>query len=365
MKIAILTFHKSGNYGAALQAYALARFLIQLGNEVFFIDYLPDYYFKKEINSWFLGFRPSTIKKNIVSRYRWNKFKRYLPLSTRKYITPISLINNPPIADAYICGSDQIWNTSLLGRFDTNYFLGFVPDDKLRIAYAPSCAGDRKLAEHKDILNGLLKKFDALSIREENDGKFLQSLSDVNIQTVLDPTLMLGDYSPLISKRPNKKDYLLIYCVAEVPNNLANIVKYYSNVFKLVSIDITNWTASSCANKHIKDLGPVEFLNYVYHSSFIITNSFHGTVFSVLFNKPFQVLKLAHDFSSRQVRLDNILDSLELTEYVYPEKQWQNLEAAESSFKQQYIKSNKILEKLQKESRDFLLSALQRKHSIK
>ncbi len=193
MKVALLTFQCALSYGAVFQASALCRHLIRAGHDVELVDYRP----RELLRPWdwrtarFFGLHPDTVAKGLL-RHRFDSFvSRHLPLSPRVYRSFEELKKAPPEADAYICGSDQIWNPDIFGgRLNPAYFLDFAPIGKRRIAYAASLGTDTLREEYHPELKRLLTKLDFLSCREAGSAEFLASVSERDVRAVLDPTLL-------------------------------------------------------------------------------------------------------------------------------------------------------------------------------
>ncbi|MBE9046302.1 polysaccharide pyruvyl transferase family protein, partial [Pleurocapsales cyanobacterium LEGE 10410] len=208
MKVGILTYHHTTNYGATLQAYALWKTIKQYGHEVEIIDYRP---YKAAIH--YLG-RLSPVKpvNNNYLKYRWaNNFILYLiqawkmrkfvvseiNLSQKKTYTRAGLKNFSDKYDVVICGSDQIWSIKdgFRGGFNPSFFLDFVDDSKTRkISYAPSFGQTRDLKKNKQVISQLVSEFDRISVRDDNSLNIIEKDCNRVATTDLDPTFM-NDFS--------------------------------------------------------------------------------------------------------------------------------------------------------------------------
>jgi hypothetical protein len=308
-KIYTITFQKALNYGAALQAYALTKFLKNANLEVQIIDYIPHYFLLQR-------YRPAKgIKKTIEKIYklrRFDKFSRtHLPLTQKKYYTNRSLAN---IRDAHavICGSDQIWNPDLTGgKSDRAYFLEFPSSPAKKIAFAAS-AGSRRLPDFINQVKELLVEFDALGVREDTLNEDLKAhLSGTESQVVVDPTLLIRDYREIIdnSTKP-KEDYIATYVVGSGAM-LSRFDDYIKELKKKTSLPIYHLGSKPIpsADYNLLDIGPTEWLTLIHAAKFIATNSFHGTAFSINFEKDFFFFPhIIENLNSRQTTLLSRLD---------------------------------------------------------
>ena len=224
MIIRIITIHFGTNYGSALQSYALCFYLNRLGHDAKIIDYIPEryglwrgllerhgkYYPKIIIFLYYLMILP----KRSQNRRRFECFlQKYVPL-TKKYKTRDSLINNPPKADLYISGSDQIWNYDYNMESDFSYFLDFAPIDKPLVSYAASFGKSELSTEETKKFEVLLKRYSLLSVREKSGLNCLRQCNYFGVN-VLDPTFLLGmhEWEKFIGKNKENKNYLLVLSI--------------------------------------------------------------------------------------------------------------------------------------------------------
>lgn len=316
MKIGILTLPLNSNYGGVLQAYALQTVLKRMGHDVLEVElkknlrwqYPPLWKMPLSFGKRFL-FKYIVRRKNqkiLLERYE----RKIYPLLVHdilefisKYIKQFKVdkfIDCKGKFDAFVCGSDQIWRYKYYLFFEgdiANVYLKFLGDDSCkRIAYAASFGTDnweypaKETAECKN----WIQKFDAVSVREETGVKLCSTYYDIKAKHVLDPTMLLSkdDYVDLIEKSdvPKSKGNLFCYILDntdEKMNVVKNIEKqrYLSSFF--MNGDCGNWTED--LEKRIQP--PVEsWLRAFYDSEFIVTDSFHACVFSILFHKQFLVI---------------------------------------------------------------------------
>lgn len=311
-KIGITTFHKAHNYGAVLQAYALSETLKKMTN--FDIEFI-DYYNKKLYGSYKL-FKP--IRKNFLKYfkqlyedmllYKKNK-KRY---ESFEYFIQNNFKLSKEVKSSYdiekydlhydylITGSDQVWNKKIVGELSDIYTLNFNKKDKTkRISYAASVGDNKILLDNITEYRDKISVLDCISLRESDTCIELKKIlhEKKNIETVLDPTLLLTrkEWEEFLNKRDikeneNNEKYIVAYDVA--PNEefvkIANYVSCKTGL-KIIYFDKKNPGFDNVlGGAYIH--GPIEFVNYIKNAEYVITTSFHATVFSIIFNKRFFVI---------------------------------------------------------------------------
>lgn len=322
MKIKTITCHDVYNFGASLQAYALMKYLNNKGHDVEIINYKPLYL---SYNLWAIGARWN---KNILLRIafylyvvpnrllqqklraKFDLFTRdYLNLTSKKYSSNEELKKNIPFADIYIAGSDQIWNTEGPNGKDLAFYLDFAPKNSVRASYAASFSIKYIVDDYREFVKKSIGKFDYLSVRESSGLLLLEQMDFNNAKLVLDPVFLLDKSSWFkIAKQFEYEKYILIY---DQENNKlikdAAIKLSKETGYKIVAIK--NLYPMTYANKKIKNIGPREFLGLIRGCEILLTNSFHGSAFSILFQKEFYVFKRSHQkVNSRMVDLLNTLD---------------------------------------------------------
>ena len=302
MKIGILTFHFAHNYGAMLQAYALSTKLRNMGYDAEIIDYRLPFIYKNHERLGLLEYWKSKPRNNIliallklIKNYpkyykrptKWYKFEHFLntnlPISDRIYSKDEI---NQKYYDVIICGSDQIWNEHLTGKLIPIYF-GDGINVPVKIAYAAS-NGENVIP--KDRINDfsiLFHNLTCVSIREKGLSDFLVKNGYLNTN-VLDPVFLLksNEWSE-IALFPKKSGYVLTYSFNETDDffDIASRVAKKLNK-KLIVFAYEKKKISSKIFQYISG-GPRDFIGYIMNADFIITNSFHGTAFSVIFRKQF------------------------------------------------------------------------------
>lgn len=324
MKIGILTFHRAENFGAVFQCFALQTYLEAIGNEVKIIDYrcraIEQVYYLLNPSSLFSRFNLFASIHNYITRLfsykdRHDKKCGYIDFRN-KYLhltKSVRKINRGIDFDVYITGSDQVWNTSLLHGYDKVYFLDFpVSKEVKRISYAVSSDrnGFKMLDKYKDELKHSLNQIDFISVRENNFVNALAKYTSKKIQVCIDPTFLIPKEQYLrMAIRPREKNYVLVYHMAEIPegSKCADVLaeKYGWNIIEIHA----NFAKREDRVRHRQNVGPLELLGYLAFAEYIITSSFHGLAFSLIFNKKFCTIS-----SKNNVRLADLLNFVGLTD---------------------------------------------------
>lgn len=316
MKIGILTFHRATNYGAILQAYGLVSYLNSIGHNAKIIDYKP-----VGLGHLYASLNvPGVVKKikriilnilmlpSLISRIKkremyWRYIKEVLPMTS-----PVIDDKDLPTFDAIFVGSDQVWSTCFTGGLDKFYWGQFERKGAKLISYAGSAAEDMEGSFLSNDNAELLNSFDSISVREDELKSFLDGkLPNKEIIKVLDPTLMAGVsyFEDLIKGiRPLDRPYVLIYQVIRTKN--AEIQEYAKkiayekkcDIVEIVKSHIHIWhNGKSSVSQEL--VNPSDFVSLYKHAEFIVTTSFHGTAFSLLFNRPFNVISVSSEVDSR------------------------------------------------------------------
>jgi len=345
MKIGIITFHFAFNCGAALQCYALQKTLESLGNEAEVINYVPWYHWNRYASRknpiYYANKKLHEPARNIFTRayhgvkgfydtvHSWKNAKTKLPREmkfktfrkahlneTRRYSTLRQLRAHPPKCDLYLAGSDQLWNSKLTdGVFDPAYFLDFGKKDVRRATYAIGAYFADPEAAKKSIAP-MLKNLDAASLRETRFLRPVLQAADAKtpMHVDVDPTLLLdaAAYEALIPKEPlAQQPFVVIYTMPGPAQKQVNeAAKLLEQRTGLHLIDINgNPNGENCRIRDHRVCSPEEFLWYIKNAEYVLTNSFHGTVFSVLFKKRFATI--LHKETGN--RVSELLDKLGLS----------------------------------------------------
>lgn len=297
-KIGILTFHNADNLGAVLQAYALQTVLesklnTETPNDVEIIDYYCD---AVENTKKVSVKSPKALIKALpmkcyysIKHKGFERFRKNRLRLSQKY-GKNSIWECADKYDIFIAGSDQIWNLECSGN-DYTYFLNFVMDsvssfesDKKRnvklCSYAASIGNYSFSDSEKNDIKAFLKHFDALSVREEKAAELLNGMGLNPVSLHADPVMLLDrdEWLNIASKRINKKPYVFVYMIKD-DQKLLNEAKAYAQKHGLELI------CNKSSLKFIQNGSPEDFISWIYYADAIFTNSFHGTAFSLIFNK--------------------------------------------------------------------------------
>ena len=329
-KLGILTYHTGFNYGASLQAYALQKVIKRMGYPCETIHFETERFVaSREMFSR----KPRRLKEfiKIVTRLPY-----YLPLKKREklfesftencldisplYRTEQEVIDHAGDYECIVCGSDQIWNLSQNDAPAANllFFLNF-PKKQRRISYAASFGKWVKEA-HKRENEFLpwLKEFDYISVREDSGVEYLKS-QGIDCVLTLDPTVLLDkeDYDIICAERQIKEAYVLLFswlCGDEV----VKAAKKVAAELQLPLFSLTPPPRTMCSGiKRKLDVGPMEFLSLIKYADFIVTDSFHGTAFSMTFEKPY--VSIVSD-GHADTRMKSLLHQLGLEDHLVDSK---------------------------------------------
>jgi hypothetical protein len=311
LKIKTITCHEVYNYGAILQEYALVEYLRLIGNDAATIHYKP--YHINFFNFWevpqkwnsnfFLKYLYLVLKlpKRIINLRRKSAFdkfsNKYLNVDSRVYIDNEDLKRNLPIADVFICGSDQIWNSYYETGRDPSFYLDFVPDDVKKVSYAASFALDEIDEQYKSFVKEKVSRINHVSVREESGKKILENLNIKNVNQVVDPVFLLDEeHWKKNFITPFSGDYILIY---DFDNNHL-IKKLALELAKKKNYKIYTVNENiKYADKNYYLKGPEVYLSLMYNAKYVITNSFHSVAFSLIFNKQFLVVNRNEAINTR------------------------------------------------------------------
>lgn len=311
MKIGILTFHKALNMGAALQASALLCYVQELGYDAEIIDFLPN----NEIPNNSLVYKMLRYIKHLffyknyrIGKCKCDNFKKFYKnnyrLSKNTYYGDIDMLTAKGVYDILISGSDQILNTTLTGN-SYSYYMTF-DNTATKVSYASSLGRINISEKEVQLIKEELPKFSSLSFREKSASETVKALTGLEGEVVLDPVFLMD--SNYWSQKCNEhlqvpEKYILVYTM-ENSQGLKTVVEEIRKEFKL-PILLINGSGTKIDVEGIEDktCGPCEFLRYFRDAELIITNSFHGTAFSLIFDK--KLVCIEH--SKRNIRLENLL----------------------------------------------------------
>lgn len=337
-KIGVLTFHNYDNYGAILQSYALQKKLKELEAEPEIIDYRCEYICnpfriinlkKKGFFNYIYGIAGNICY--IPRRKKCNKFRRHMKYSPR--VTKDNIKSLGDKYDVYLAGSDQIWDYKLT-NFDQTYFLNFVNEEKKKVSYAASMENIPP-NEVGTSYAELLKTFDNVLVRENYVADIIEELLGKRPECVCDPTILLTaeEWKSILKKPKNNDKYILVYQLG-INKEIVRFVKRLQRKtgYRVIYIPFPLLGILRCDIN--LTIGPNEWLGLFNHSEYVISDSFHGIVFAILFNKKFFGMINGHHINRRMEQLlakvnllhrtiDNVSD-YQLTEdidFTYANKQ--------------------------------------------
>lgn len=351
MKIGVITYWQSyDNYGQILQAWALQQYLIDLGHEAFIIRYdfdnrpYPTLLWKKILRIILFPLyyqRVVARKKNRESFIRFNKERQFdefreseLYFSKKIYSKRSQLCNDYPIADCYIVGSDQVWARLVNYKENLVFFLKFGPKSIKRISYAASFGFDSYPKELENDLRNALKDFDAISCREYSGVSICNSIN-INATKVLDPTLLF-DYRKYLDLYKgytnNFGSYIFIYSLnVSSPEDIGwKQLKKVANEKGLKIIVVTATGYINANEELFKDVIYIkasikEWLSLIANAELIVTPSFHGIVFSIIFKKNFIFTPVVGKYSKGNDRITDLLSDLNLSKRIFKENNIENI----------------------------------------
>jgi hypothetical protein len=374
-KYAILTFHDAKNYGAALQMYALFITIKKMGYSPEILRYYDSdylgasrrkrtffdiYRLLKNNNFNLLPYIKTKTQRKLVKK-KFDEFKNdYFVLSDKEYYSEKSLIEANKLYQGFITGSDMVWSD--IGQNLSVFFLEFA-DQKKRISYAPSITGTEKFDEQMNInMKRWIEGIRFLSCRELSGVKYIHSLTNRNSKLVLDPTLLIDknewiDYLKLNQKV--KQDYILCYVFGGLSKSFSFKLNSFAKKNKLKIRYIPNNPKEFLLEKK-KNLtpiyGPRELPELFLNAKYIVTNTFHGLAFSIIFEKNFLILSRSNKakMSSHGERLTNLLSITRIENRFYDHHQ--NLDSQFENI--DFENAKKRLLKARRESLEFLSNAL-------
>ena len=375
MKIGIMTFWWSNdNYGQLLQCYALQKYLRDRGHEPFLIRYecndssLSNPFWKRALHAfnpvYTVCFFLLLIKTYFLQREQkkhprnFQTFRNlYFNFSKLSYSSIEELRKNPPVADAYIVGSDQVWNFSngTLKQY-RNYIHAMMLDfgQANKLSYAASWGMESLDSEFSREISPLLSKFDYVSVREDSGLTLCESCGRMDAERVIDPTLLLStsEYRTLYKTvSVGDKPYLLLYMLN---NGCSFNIQTVYEFAKKRDLNVFYITGNGIWNPHKKYYASIEeWLYLIDHAQYVVTNSYHCSIFCILFSKNFGVIPLTGRNSGMNTRFDTLFSVFSIEPRVISEKDFSVLDI---SFKttpvmpsERFVSVLEKIEKLRKE----------------
>lgn len=317
MKIGILTFHNTMNYGSFLQALGTYNALVKLGYDCEILDYEC----KAIEDSEFSVFKQKKKGLKSIPRYffiikkqkkKYEKFRRdlYTYMKVSKRYTRDTIKNADNIYDAFLVGSDILWDLKLT-NYDMTYFLDFTNNHSKKFAFSTSIGGQWNERDAV-IIKKLLHSFQKISLREETSAKWLEKLMpDKKIYAVCDPTMLCNsiywDSVAETGKKLNGKYVLVYFTTEEILKNAKEYAEYHGYKVVCIGFGFLEFNIKYVTPESIGD-----FLALVKGAMAVFTGSYHGFLFSLYFNKP--VFVYYRDVANHNVRLLDVLKRLDIEE---------------------------------------------------
>ena len=301
-KVNLLTIHWGESYGAVMQTYATYQILKNLGHDVTIIN-LVDYKFTARYKNW-----RTILDLRRILGFKLFKMKHLGKMTPLMYSIDISRI---PSADYTVVGSDQVWNRDITGKLGLSYFLPFAGDSK-RLSLSSSFSKNKwnEDVDYTDKVRNELSQFIAISVREKSGLKICEENFGLKAKWLIDPTIALGNYDDLVG---NVKTDGTLCCFRFIDGPLfSKCLSFISSENKL-PVKYIRFFNKKDNGKHIPCDSPVSWLKEIAKSGFVITDSFHGVVFSILFHKQFITLPAIPE---RFERIESLLDMLNLSDRI-------------------------------------------------
>lgn len=377
-KCGIVTIATGANYGNRLQNYALQSVVKKMGYIAETIDYIPSYSDKKEkiskidkvknkilrckkmgISYIWKILQKNTFKKKIIQEkesYREKCFKNfisnYIKISDKTYNCKSNLKELNDLYNVFIVGSDQVWNPYWEGK-DEIFYLTFT-DKKNRIAYAPSFGVSQIPDQQKNFYKKCISEISNISVREEKGKEIIQELTGRNAQVVLDPTFLLRkeEWNQAVKEPVISKKYLFTYFLGILSAKRKRQIKKFAKMHNLEIISMYEfWDENSSFG------GPSEFLGLIKNAEYICTDSFHGAVFSIIYNKPFTVMEREDIKNQKEKKMNSRIETLLKNLHLQQCKEFLN-KNEQGKFIIDYMDTNKEIENKRRESLEYLRSSL-------
>ena len=366
MRAGVITFHSAHNYGATLQTWALQKALKKLDVTPCVVNYHPeciDRLYRPERITGFAARWKYISRKKVRMRARklktkfvcYNRFLNDHLSLAGDYTTYEELKKNPPIFDCYITGSDQVWNTDHTNGFDPAYLLAFAPEGTKKISYAASVGRENFLPQFRESFASELVTFDAVSVREASSADAVREASGKEVSVVLDPTLLLEkeEYEEIKVSREGKERYILVYMM----ENNRSMIRLANSLSVVTGLPVIQRKPGKIFRNELESFythTPGEFLGDIEKADSVLTNSFHGTVFSIIYRRPF-VSMLHSETGSRTI---DLLKSLGLEKHILKEaKDFKSM--GQFDIREQELLDEKI-RMLREQSYEFLKNALKK-----
>ena len=367
-KIGVLTFHKTTNYGAELQKYALQKVLRNNDFNSEVIDYKCEAVENRELTMNLFELIKNKDFKNILkcvfrsdSQYiRTNKFRNF---ANEHVYTSVDSYDKTNIKKAnnkytdFIVGSDQVWNMTLTNG-DYTYLLDFVDDDLKKKSYAASFGYKEIPTEYIEKNKELFNKFEVLNVREKQGKNILSKITNKEVNITIDPTLLLKEeeWDELLNNYvPYKKEYILVY-LPEFSKEIFSKIRELAKREKCKIIYIHGSLRNEIGMKNLRIASPIDFLGLIKNAKYVITGSFHAICFSIIFKKEF--FYTIAPMKKNNSRIEDLLKLVDLANRSINNCMDKKIEKID------YEKVSKIMEQQRNESKTILLKTVQKDRLI-
>lgn len=356
-KISLVTYHCSPNIGAIMQTYALCRFLKEHGYEVEIVDirnFEPNLQTISEGSPLLIRL----VKSVIYPKRIHNIFKNFYPAVSKHYMNMEELKSNPPQSNYYIVGSDQVWNQTISRDKALAYFLDFGDDSVKRLSYASSFGlTEWKPGEYAatEYVKRCLDRFDFISVRELEGQKILKETFDKEATIVLDPTFLNSSYPEITGKVRQRKEI-----VSYKLEKTADFWEYMPMVSQKTCLPVLLLNHNYPKKGYKYHFNPTvsQWVERIAGASFVITDSFHGVAFSVIYKKQFAAV-INHN--GKESRLVSLLKLLHLEDRMFDSvEELSKSDCWKTAI--DYTKVDKYLSPLKEQSVSYLFEALDYHH---
>ena len=319
-----VTFDSSTNYGSCFQAYALQTSIekIQINGIPCSYRLIPAKQFPLLRNARAIS-HSSLVKRLLMApvwdfhRLQFRSFdKKYMHYAEISRYADLPKLNNS--ADAFVCGSDVIWNPDQNGERTSYYYLDFAR--KYKFSYAASFGKSDINAVYLTKITPHLNEFQAISVREESSAITARKCTNIPINIVLDPVLLLSidDWKALLATKKTMDKYIFVY-ETHFNQTIRDFVKAIQKITGLKVVFHTTGPKQALKKGVLQIAKPEVWLQQLYNASYIVTNSFHATAFSVIFHKDFYTVVSGDKSSGINVRMNDFLKSIGLSDRLYNE----------------------------------------------
>lgn len=363
-KIALLTLNGNSNYGNKLQHYGLQKYIKKLNchvETIYFYEYkkvtteiiayikgiLKDLYYRR------LGKRIIFFLKRI-SHKRYKNFKKFDRLIdySKSYVYKDKYHCND-YYDSYVVGSDQVWNVKF-HTFSKYYLLQDIVTDN-KVSYSSSFGISELPNDYHKMFKDNLSLFKAISVREDKGKEIINNLGINGVEVLIDPTMLLTENEwESVSSRPKQLDkiksdkYILNYFLGDLSLSRKKEIERVALENDCFIINLLN------KNDPFYTCGPSEFLYLEKNAFLICTDSFHSSVFAILFNRPFVVFEREDRFDKMSSRIDTLINKFHLVN-----RKYNGVKISQENLNHDYKEAYKILEREREKSKDFLVKSLQ------